>query len=233
MNILVFNQKGGVGKTTTALNLAAALARPEGGGTVALVDLDPQCHLSAVLGHRPQPQEWNVSDWLAGRPGLPRPLGERLLLVPGDPEPAEPRPLAASFAAAAETVVIDGPPVWNEAVGAVMAQVDWVLTPLEPDFLGMQGINRLLLTLRRHAIPWERVRLLLCRYDARLNIHREVRERMAQRFRSLLLPVVIRSSVRLAEAHGYGKSIFGYAPGSAGAEDYAELARAVAESARR
>ncbi len=221
MNILVFNQKGGVGKTTTALNLAAALAQR--GRQVLLVDLDPQTHLSAAVGHKAVAEEWNVSKWLAGQPGEPLPLGKKLALVPGDPEPPDNQRVGTI--PHQELVILDGPPSWNNLIGEIMTQADCILTPLEPDFLGMQGLNRLFMTLRRNNISWGIVRLLLCRYDQRLKIHQEVRERMTQRFRSLLLPVAIRNSVRLAEAHGYGKTIFDYAPQSAGAEDYQELAR--------
>ena len=100
-----------------------------------------------------------------------------------------------------------------------MAECDVILTPLEPDFLGMQGFNRLLQTMKKHGAPWSRLRILICRYVDRLAIHREVRERLGQLFASgTLLPVVIRNSVRLAEAPGFGRHIFDHAPESTGAE---------------
>jgi chromosome partitioning protein len=225
MKILIFNQKGGVGKTTTAVNLGAALARL-GRDRVTLVDLDPQTHLTAAWGLRAESHSWNVSGWLAGEPGQPVAIGERLFLVPGDCQATEPRPFANPLITTDGVVIIDAPPSWNDTVARLMTDIDRVLTPLEADFLGMQGINRLLQTMKRADVSWSRLRLLVCRYDVRLAIHREVRERLVQRFRNgALLPVVVRSSVRLAEAPGFGVSIFDHAPASTGAMDYEAVAR--------
>jgi len=91
----------------------------------------------------------------------------------------------------------------------------------------MQGISRLMQQMKTAGIPWSRLRLLLCRYDKRLAVHREVRELLTERFGDHLLSVVIRNNVRLAEAPGYGQSIFDYAPGSAGADDYFALVYAL------
>ena len=97
MRVLVYNQKGGCGKTTTAINLGAALARL-GDEVVTLVDLDPQTHLTAALGRRVDGSAWTVTQWLAGVPGSALPVSERLFLVPGDCEAQEPRPFANPLA---------------------------------------------------------------------------------------------------------------------------------------
>jgi chromosome partitioning protein len=232
MLIFVFNQKGGVGKTTTALNLGAGLARG-GHEPVTLVDLDPQTHLTAALGYRAESCGWNVTDWLAGRAGQPLAMAERLFLVPGDCNPPGPRITGVPPNGEPGFVIVDGPPVWNDEVAGFMARADWVLTPLEPEFLSMQGISRLLQKMERNRIPWRRLRLLLCRYDGRLGVHREVRAKLRQRFDANLLTVEIRNSVRLAEAPGHGKSIFDHAPHSTGAEDYAALAMLVLDDGER
>lgn len=221
---MIFNQKGGVGKTTTALNLGAALAR-WGNDTVTLVDLDPQTHLSAALGYRTETFGWNASNWLAGEHGGEQRIGKRLELVPGDCDPPAGRTVARERGGVAGHVIIDAPPTWNDEVAQLLPNCDWILTPMEPEFLSMQGISRLMRRMEQHGIPWSRLRLLLCRYDDRLTVHREVRARLAERFGSHLLPVVVRNNVRLAESPGHGQSIFDYAPDSAGAEDYFALTK--------
>jgi chromosome partitioning protein len=227
MKIMIFNQKGGVGKTTTALNLGAGLAR-WGNESVTLIDLDPQTHLSAAMGFRAEALTWNVSDWLAGTPETSEDAGakrisERLDLVPGDCNPKPGRKMLRRLDDLTGHLVIDAPPTWNDEVAALMAVCDYILTPMEPEFLSMQGISRLLQQMQTAEIPWSRLRLLLCRYDKRLAVHREVRDLLSERFGDHLLPGVIRNNVRLAEAPGYGQNIFDYAPDSAGAEDYYAL----------
>lgn len=220
MRVLIYNQKGGCGKTTTAINLGAALARL-GDRTVTLVDLDPQTHLTAALGRRAGRPTWTVTQWLAGVPGSALPVSERLFLVPGDCDAHDTRPVANPLSGRDGIVLVDAPPVWNDTVGRLMAECDVILTPLEPDFFGMQGFNRLLHTMKQHGVPWARLRILVCRYVDRLMIHREVRERLGQLFKKeALLPVAIRNSVRLAEAPGFGLHIFDHAPNSTGASDY-------------
>ncbi len=222
MNILIFNQKGGVGKTTTALNLGVGLARSSS-FPVTLVDLDPQTHLTAALGLKAEDFAWNVSDWLANRKGSPHIIGDNLSLIVGDSQP-ETMPTIVPFPIKHDGFfIIDAPPVWNQTVAHLMTQADWILTPLEPEFLSMQGVSRLFQTMERQSIPRSRMRLLLCRFDARLVVHREVRENLTQRFSDNLLNGVIRKSVRLAESPSYGWSIFDYAPDSSGANDYQSL----------
>lgn len=222
MRVLIFNQKGGVGKTTTAINLGAGLARLDD-RMVTLVDLDPQAHLTVGLGFRTAASDWNVSRWLAGAPGEPSTLAERLRLVPGDSEPAPDRTIAEPWARFDGHVIVDAPPSWGTDVAALIGGADWVLSPLEPDILSLQGISRLLRVLDHGHVSWDRVRLLLCRFDERLVLHRQIRDRLAGKFDGLLLPMVIRNSVRLAEAPGYGQTIFDYAPQSSGAQDYTAL----------
>lgn len=227
MKILIFNQKGGVGKTTTALNLGAGLAKI-GNKTVTLVDLDPQTHLTAAMGLRAETVPWNVSHWLAGNPQFqPEIISAQLQLVAGDCNPAMLRQLKMPIITQTDYVVIDAPPMWTPEVAALMQICDWVLTPMEPEFLSMQGISRLMQRMEMENIAWSRLRLLLCRYDDRLVVHREVRTRLAERFGQNLLPDVIRNNVRLAESPGYGQSIFDYAINSAGAEDYSTLVNAI------
>lgn len=228
MKIMVFNQKGGVGKTTTAINLGHGLAR-WGQDQVTLVDLDPQTHLSAALGVRTETLGWNVSDWLSGHTaGEERiKVARNLDLIAGNGNPAPGQAMALRLDEEKGHLIIDAPPVWSAEVAYLIGDCDCILTPLEPEFLSMQGISRLLQRMQACGIPWSRLRLLLCRYDQRLAVHREVRERLADRFGQYLLGDVIRKNVRLAEAPGYGQSIFDYAPDSPGAQDYRALVQAL------
>ena len=221
MNILIFNQKGGVGKTTTALNLGVGLSRL-GKNRVTLVDLDPQTHLTVALGFQTERFTWNVTDWLTGRVGEPQIIDERLSLIAGHYDFSD----AVEFTTVPNrngVVIIDSPPVWNKTVARLMEQVDWIITPLEPEFMSTQGVSCLIKSMEKNHISREKLRLLLCRYDTRLITHREIREKLQQRFGDNLLGCVIRKSVRLAESPSYGWSIFDYAPDSAGASDYTAL----------
>jgi chromosome partitioning protein len=227
MKVLVFNQKGGVGKTTTAINLGAALVR-RGGGRVLLADLDPQMHLTAGLGHLRPAYGWSVTDWLSGRTGAPLPCAEAgMALVPGPAGAELPQPVPEPETFGADWVVMDAAPSWSPALAAVMAGADIILCPLEPDFLGLQGLNRLLRAMSEAEVPRDRLRLLATRFDARLAVHREVRGRLEARFGAALLPCVIRRSVRLSEAPGHGVSVFRHAPRSSGAADHLALADAL------
>ncbi|PWR02592.1 ParA family protein [Meridianimarinicoccus roseus] len=231
MRVLIFNQKGGVGKTTTAMNLGAALVR-DGAGTVVLADLDPQTHLTAGLGYIGQEFDWTVADWIAGTPGAPVPVEAEpgLSLIPGctDAAPGE-RPAGQLDSCGADWLLIDAPPTWSPQLAAMMEQCDLVLCPLEPDFLGLQGINRLMRSMQEAALPWSRLRFVLNRVNQRLIVHREVRDRLVKRFGpDTVLPAVVHNSVQLAEAPGHGRTIFGHAPRSRGAADYTRLARHLA-----
>ena len=224
MRVLVFNQKGGVGKTTTAINLGAALLQL-GVARVVLADLDPQMHLTACLGHLQPDFGWSVTDWLSAVPGEPLACAEPgLWLVPGAPGEELPLPAGSLDDLGADWLVMDAAPNWSPTLARLMAAADLILCPLEPDFLGLQGLNRLLRVMSEAGVSRDRLRLLPTRFDARLAVHREVRGRLEARFGDMLLPCVIRRSVRLSEAPGHGTSVFAHAPDSSGAVDHIALA---------
>jgi chromosome partitioning protein len=232
MLLMIHNQKGGVGKTTTAANLGAALLRDGHARRVTLVDLDPQMHLTAMLGPVGAAPVLTAKDWLAGHADAALPVdGEPgLSLVAGTPDLPPTLPDALPTPERGEWRVIDTAPGWSPLVSAMAARADLVLCPTEPDFLGLSGVNRLLSRLDAAGVARDRVRLLLCRYSPRLALHAEVRARLAERFGGpMLLPVEIRTSVRLAEAPGRGRTIFGHAPRSSGSADHCALARALAQ----
>lgn len=233
MRLLIHNQKGGVGKTTTAVNLGAALLRSGLARRVILADLDPQMHLTAILAPAGGRPHGTVARWLAGEAVLPLAVpGEPgLFLLPGVPDlPADVAALALARPAPGTWLVIDSAPGWSPLIAAVARAVDRVICPTEPDFLGLSGVNRLLARLDDAEVARSGVHLLLCRFTARYALHAEVRDRLSARFgQPMLLPVEIRSSVKLAEAPGHGRTIFAHAPRSAGAADYRALAHAIGQ----
>jgi chromosome partitioning protein len=261
-SIAIINQKGGVGKTTTAVNLSAALAAS--GRRVGLIDLDPQAHASLHLGLGPSVGAPNVYEVLAGN----RPLAEtwqeaepKLWVAPShiDLAAAEVelagvvgrelilRDALAEAAAAPEApefdwVLIDCPPSLGILTINALAAVDDVLLPLQPHYLALHGLSKLLQTidLVRRRLN-DRLRLagvVLCLFESGTRLAAEVSADVASYFGDAagrreawqdvhLFETRIRRNIRLAEAPSFEQSIFRYAPQSAGAEDYRALAAEV------
>jgi chromosome partitioning protein len=275
-SIAVANQKGGVGKTTTSVNLAVALAR--GGHRVCLIDLDPQAHATLHVGVTPGEHPYSAYDVLAEDQPLAAalvPAGENLWVVPShlDLSAVEValanRPgreailrqrMAAdpAFGGTAATaagmdqvtlplpfdfLVIDCPPSLGLLSLNAMAAVDEVLLPLQPHFLALHGLSKLLETIELaadHVNP--RLRLLgvaLCLYEAGTRLAGEVGRDVEAFFTEAgrghpawrdarVFQTKIRRNIRLAEAPSFGQSIFDYAADSHGAADYRSLAAEVA-----
>jgi chromosome partitioning protein len=240
--IAVFNQKGGVGKTTTALNLLAAIAqraaRPLG------IDLDPQGHLSSIFGVQPRLADDTVYSFFIRQ----RPLPEiaqftrsGVILCPSHMELAKLDTLLGKGVNVVNRlrlalrnpgmpvgpVVLDCCPLLNVlSLNAVFA-ADLVLVPVSADFLSLKGaeqVERALNALEpvfKKRLPR---RYLLTRYDERRRMSAAVVERMAQGLRADEVCVTrIRENVRLAESPAVGLDIFRHAPTSRGAHDYAAL----------
>jgi chromosome partitioning protein len=240
--IAVFNQKGGVGKTTTALNLLAAVAqrkvRPLG------IDLDPQGHLSHIFGVQPRLADDTVYGFFMRQ----RPLDEvaqvtrsGVVLCPSHLELAKLDSLLGkgvnvvtrlrqalhAGGAIPGPVIIDCCPLLNVlSLNAVFA-ADVLLVPVSADFLSLQGaeqVERALNALEPVFKRRLRRRYVLTRYDARRRMSAAVVERMAQTLRAdEICTTRIRENVRLAESPAVGLDIFRHAPGSRGARDYADL----------
>jgi chromosome partitioning protein len=254
--IAVMNQKGGVGKTTTAVNLSAALA--EAGQRVCVVDLDPQAHASLHLGVTVRDGEESVYDVLTcGRlfHEVRQQIGERLWLVPAHLDLA-----AAEVELAGETgrevilrdklaqddasfdyLVIDCPPSLGVLTINALTMAREVFLPLQPHFLALHGLSKLLKTIElvsQRLNPELRLTgVLLCMYDANTRLANEVSEDVTAYFEhertsrvatgARAFTTRIRRNVRLAEAPSFGQSILQYAPSSNGAEDYRQLAQEV------
>lgn len=230
MRVVVQNQKGGVGKTTTARNLASALLHQSLARSVVLADLDPQGHLSLMLPQSATVQGSEAARWLAGEgaTGAPVPGEAGLSLLHSTTElplPSE----GLQMPAGADWMIVDTAPGWSALTVAMCRWADLVLCPLEPDFLGLSGVARLHERFSEHGLEHRKLRFLLCRHSARMNLHRDVQARLLERFGpKQVLPVTISNSVRISESAGYGRSIIAHAPQSPCSAEYLDLARILA-----
>jgi chromosome partitioning protein len=252
MHVLaITNQKGGVGKTTTSVNLGAALA--EAGRRVLLVDLDPQGNLSTHVGIDIYVLEKSMYDVLTGPMQLLeviQPAGvANLFCAPSniDLSGAEVEMVSAvgretilkealdSLRALPETydyVLIDCPPSLGLLCINALAASDAVLIPLQTEFFALQGMSKLMdvmeIVKKRINAKLRLGGIVACRMDTRTKLSFEVIEDIKSHFPELLFTTHIRQNIKLAEAPSFGKTVFEYAPDSNGAVDYRALAEEVA-----
>jgi len=251
--ITIANQKGGVGKTTSAVNLAASLALH--GARVLVVDLDPQGNASTALDveHRAGTSSvYNVlvdDQPLAGIvravadiPGLycaPATIdlaGAEIELVPlVAREGRLSRAFADYDASNLDYILIDCPPSLGLlTVNALVAAAE-VLIPIQCEYYALEGLEQLLRTIdlvKSHLNPGLYVStILLTMYDGRTRLASQVAEEVREHFGEVVLSTVIPRSVRVSEAPSYGQSVMTYDPGSSGAQAYLEAAREVADRA--
>ena len=243
------NQKGGVGKTTSAANVGAALA--EKGKKVLLIDLDPQANLTTSLGIKSHELEntvyevfknyCSINDTLID---LGRPDGNLWLL-----------PSSLSFSAAEtefsgeagrefllkevlltldkefDYVLIDCPPSLGLLTINGFTAADEVYIPLQTEFLALHGMTQLMqiynVVKRRLNPDLEITGIIGTMYDGRKKLNREVIAKIKDYFGDKLFDTIIRTNVSLAEAPSFGQDIFRYKPDSQGAEDYASLAEEI------
>ena len=243
--IAFMNQKGGVGKTTTVVNLGSALARR--GSKVLVIDLDAQGNLTLHLNGDPRGSERTIYDVLKGACPLPDAIREteepRLSVIPSSPSLAGAE-LEFAQAIGRETLLreavdllpadrfdylfIDCPPSLGLLTLNALAAVREVVIPLQTEYLALYGMGRLLevvaLVRRRLNPALSLAGILACRYDARTHLAGEVLEEAERHFPGKLFRTRIRHNVKLAEAPSHGKTIFLYAADSNGAKDYAAFA---------
>ncbi len=253
-SMAVINQKGGVGKTTTAVNLAASLA--DQGCRVCVIDLDPQAHASLHLGLSVVNNQTSVYEILCGDASLADArhwVNDNLAVVPSNLDLA-----AAELELAGEVgrevilrdkleldteefdfLVLDCPPSLGVLTLNALTAVQEVFLPLQPHFLALHGLSKLLRTIeivaKRLNPTLHLSGVVLCMYESGTRLAAEV-TRDVDEFLDLqsreqgvwsgakFFQTRIRRNIRLAEAPSFGKSIFEYAPQSNGAEDYRRLA---------
>ena len=246
--IALANQKGGVGKTTTAVNLGAALARDD--ARVLLVDIDPQGNASSGLGVVDRdtiPTTYDVLirglpafraiRWPNGQPKLDllpanRDLaGAEVELVDVRDRETILRETLAPVAANYDFVLIDCPPSLGLLTLNTLAAANSILIPIQCEFYALEGLSQLLGTVQlvqRGLNPGLTIEgVLLTMYDQRLSLSRQVALEAKRYFGELVFDTVIPRNISIAEAPGFGKPVADYAPASAGARRYADLAREI------
>jgi chromosome partitioning protein len=238
--LTVFNQKGGVGKTTTVLNLGAALALR--GAVPLLVDLDAQSHLSSILNPVTSSGESLFAYYSSGKPlrDIARPVRFGGNLLPGHAELIKVETLFGkgpdilnklkqgldASAEGARPILIDCCPMLGVLSLSGVFASERVLIPISTDYLALKGALALDRTLKalEHVLR-RRVerRFVLTRFDSRRRMSHDIAEQLAARFGAELCQTRIAEAVGIAESPALGKDIFSHAPESKGARDYANL----------
>ena len=240
------NQKGGVGKTTSTINLAAYLAKL--GQRVLVVDLDPQANATSCLGVDKLLVEGSTYDALLGEedifpsillnerlqlsllPSSPALAGAEVELVDELARESRLRKAIMQVANRYDYVLIDCPPSLGLlTVNGLMAAIDGVIVPVQCEYLALEGLGQLTQTIERvraALFPELKVRgVILTMFDNRTNLSTDVVKEVNRHFPNQVFKSIIPRSIRLAEAPSYGLPISEYAPTSVGAEAYDALAK--------
>jgi len=240
--IAIANHKGGVGKTTSVVNIGAGLANM--GKKVLLIDLDPQANLSQSLGV--EDSEYNIYDSLKGEHGLhPLTVYENLDLVPSTLDLSEMEILLVPMVDREyklkrliepiknryDYILIDTPPSLGLLTVNALTASDEVYIPLQAQFLAMRGLEGLFDVIdmaKQETNPSLEVgRIILTQFDKRQILDRDIVSTINEHFKGQVFKTKIRSNVSLREAPSQGEDIFRYNPKSYGAEDYGALSKEI------
>jgi chromosome partitioning protein len=242
--IAVLNQKGGVGKTTTAINLASYLAKQ--GNTVLLVDLDPQGNATSGLGLERAEGDKGTYEVLLGQVkamDVVKPADKRLYVMPTDAQLAAleielvahpEREMVLKQALEGNSydyVLIDCPPALSLLTVNALTAADSLLIPVQAEYYALEGLSQLLQVVqmvRQGLNPaLDLLGVVMTMYDSRTTLSEQVKKEVEDHFGDKVFDVVIPRNVRLAEAPSYGRAIFDHDKWSKGARAYKSLGKEV------
>ena len=238
--IALINQKGGVGKTTSTINLGAGLAMLR--KSVLLVDLDPQAHLTYGLGIQAHELDYTVYEVLKGEIAAQEAMlkRDRLEVLPSSLSLSAAEVELSGMAGREfllkealadltphDFVLLDCPPSLGLLTLNALTAAQEVYIPLQTEFLALQGVSKLIDTVnvvKKRLNPGLTITGIIgTLYDGRKNLNREVVEKIREYFADKLFDTLIHDNVALAEAPSYGQTIFEYRPDCRGAQDYFAL----------